>query len=220
MAVIKLSSYDLPCGCQYNGTTNSYNLCDKDAKTIKIGEERSRWGQRNTQIGSQPTPKRREIYPREPNSRKVWDWLQEIRNHMVSLMMDLDEWHRITSIEVLVKDQLKDEAGYTWERIGRSSVEPREDWDPDDDEALWPDLSSQQKALVEGMETFLEKVTDVQLETIRFRFHQNLSLRDTAHQLGVSRQSVEVNERRALKSLRRLFTEEWGEEDPLDQAVG
>lgn len=212
MAKIQMPTHTLDCGCVFKGTANKYEYCQRHAPIIKKGEDRARFGQRNTFDRSTPFENKREQPPRNAQSRAVWEHLIMLRADMVQLMVDPDEWHRISDIERLCKDQLRDDAGYTFERIGRATVEQ---WFEDDGEELYPQLSTEQLALAEAMESFLEKLPELQQEVIRQKYHMRLSERDIADRMQVKRDTVRSYDKRGRASLLKEFLKEWPNE-PAD----
>lgn len=209
MATIHFPTHRLDCGCVYRGLANSYDLCKSHGAIVKKGEERAKFGQRNTQTGSDPFHKPRDITPKHPQSKQVLNVVNAMRAGLLPLMIEgeMVEWNRCTEVISLAILQLKDEAGYQYDRVGRERVAPG--WDGDDDRELWPALSPDQRALAEGMEEFILRLTEVQQETLRLRFWQNLSQRDAGLRLGVSKKSVEVNEQRAKKAMLKAMLEQW-----------
>lgn len=207
MATIRGHSHRLNCGCVYNGTSNQYAYCKDHKEIIQKGEERARFGQKNTQIASSPFQVPKESIPKDFQSRKVYYALLELRDFIPSLMLNREEWDRYSEIESLTRSQLRDDAGYIYARVGRKEIEPSELWEAI--EEMWPSLTPDQAAIAEGLELFISLLTEVQQETLRNIFYSRFSERETAGLLNVSRDNVRVNTRRGLISLKKKLLAEW-----------
>lgn len=216
MATIILPTHTMECGCKYKGLANQYDYCPAHSRIIKKGDERARFGQRNRIESSTPFTVHKEQIPKHPQSKQVYQILLEIRASMGQLMGDPEEWHRMAEIEALAKQQLRDEVGSIFEKVGRQTVETF--WEDGDE--LWPARTAAQEQIAAAFEFFVSKLTEVQQETIRLRYWRRLSQKETGENLGVSKKSVEVNEQRARTALVRHFLEEWpAEEKELVNAV-
>lgn len=173
-------------------------------KIIKRGNERSRYGQRNTKVGASPFERKRELKPREPLTREVAGLLSVLEFQKFHAMVDPEEWHRLDEVKSLAEEQIKDcQTGnkISFQKVGRKQVEPLNELM--DHEPMYPSISKTQQALQEGFSPFLMLLTDVQVETLRCRYYQGLSQSDAGKYLGVSKKSVEVNEGRARVALRK-----------------
>lgn len=209
MAVIVFPNHTYKCGCKYKGINNTISYCKAHGDVIKTGESRNRAGQRNTYDASTPFSKPRVIQSKHYLARQVTDFLSHVEMEKFAAMREGDsqEWDRLTEIQSIALEQLKDEAGYQYQRIGRQTVEP---WDNiDNAEDLWPQLRPDQLALQESIDVFLLRLTAKQQEVLRYRYWQMLSQKETAERLGNSKKTIEVDERNAKTSLIKKFREEW-----------
>lgn len=183
------------------------------SEVIKRGQERARYGQRNTKMGSDPFVKKRTTIPKSHLSRQVSQAIAELEYEKFHAMVDPDEWYRLDEIKQLAIEQVKDdmELQISYQKVGRKQVEVlKEGYDHD---SLWPELTDEQRCLSEGLAPFLLLLTEVQQETLRYRYWMNLSQRDAGQRLQVSKKSVEVNERRAQEALKKRFFEKWPREE-------
>lgn len=187
---------------------------------IKRGQERARFGQRNTILGSSPFKSARKTIPQSHLSRQVNAKIAELEFDKFHAMTDPEEWHRIDEVKKLALEQVKDdmEIQIAFQKVGRKQVEPLKDGL--DHDSLWPELTDQQRCLAEGLAPFVLTLTEVQQETLRYRYWMNLSQRDTGVRLAVSKKSVEVNERRAKEALKKTFLSKWPNNEEVLNGTG
>lgn len=211
MATITLPNHDLECGCRYLGFSNSYVYCEPHSIVIKTGEDRSRAGQKNTFEAATPFQKPLRIQTKHEMSRAVTDALGMLDVDQFTAMRNGDEaeWLRLKEIKDLSLEQLKDEAGYQYHKVGRQAVEPSDRME--EMQELWPHLHPNQIALGEAMEVFMDRLTVKQQEVIRLRYWQMYSQKNAAEVMKVSKRTAQVAEESARKALWREFNKEWPE---------
>lgn len=175
---------------------------------ISKGEERKRYGQRNTKLASAPTPKKKVQQPKHPKTREVAELISQLEFDKFHAMVDKEEWNRLHEIQLLCLDQVRDDVfSIPYQKVGRKTVESlNEDLYTDE---MYPQLSTEQRALQEGMAPLISELTLIQQETIQLRFGRRLSQRDSGVELGVSKKTVETNEKRAVAALRKLLYARW-----------
>lgn len=185
---------------------------------IRKGQERARFGQRNTRVASSPFVTQRTSIPKSPLSREVSAILAELEFEKFHAMTDPDEWHRLDEVKSLALEQIKDdmEMQISYQKVGRKPVETLNEGV--DHDTMWPELTDDQRCLAEGLAPFVSSLTEVQQETLRYRYWMNLSQRDTGIRLAVSKKSVEVNERRAQEALKKRLFEKWPREVNLESS--
>lgn len=200
---------------------------DELLRIVKYGAERARYGQTNTREAQSPFSTKRQIKPREPLSRAVAEMLPQLEFQKFHAMVDPTEWKRLAEVKDLALEQIIDD--YTgnqisYQKVGRKVVEPLNDH-LDHDE-MYPELTLKQRALSEGLAPYLLRLTEVQQETLRYRFFQKLSQAATGKELGVGKKSVEMNETRGITALRKHLLEAYPAEpeappsDPSGNGAG
>lgn len=193
---------------------------DELQRIIKQGAERARYGQTNTRESQSPFSTKRQIRPREPLSRLVADLIPQLEFQKFHAMVDPVEWKRLAEVKDLALEQVIDDytgSQVSYQKVGRKVVEVLNE--AVDHDEMYPELTQTQRALSEGLSPYIIKLTEVQQETIRLRYFQKLSQAQSGLELGVSKKSVEMNEGRALTSLRKQLLERYPETPPPDETA-
>lgn len=125
----------------------------------------------------------------------------------------VEDRERIAAIRQVALAQMEDDRSDTKgprrDRIG--DVGPDGGWvghyveAPDDGEGLWRRRTAENLALEDGLQPFLARLTDKQREALRLFFGGQLTERQAAAVLGISRDSARDRRDGALKALRLML---------------
>jgi len=184
---------------------------DEVAAIVRDGEKRARFGQTNNRDTLSPFKKLRHFKTRHRLTRAVAEYLPRFEIDKFHAMSDQNEWWRLEYIRKLALSQIKDDGGlwiYAQLKIGQQRVDVIEIWEDDLPDQELPPRTRVQNALSEAMDTLISKLSEAQQHTIKLRYYENMSIRDTAKARHVMEETIRYLEAKAKRNLIRYFVEE------------